>query len=196
MSEVPPGATWWWHWDLGRKPQWQTCPQWLWDVPGERDCVAGNRHQEQDWGVISFSVAAHEISALTFILQRFSHHSWGKIPEKSNREEWLLLQRMTLREPPCQMCDKVRNSWIKTQNILSINPWLPKRSLINVMSLAKWFLDSSHLHLITRVILQESTAAVHFVHFVTTVMPVLNQQTETDVKVGTPEKNFANVKTV
>lgn len=31
-----------------------------------------NRHQEQDWNVISFFVAAHENTALTFILQRFS----------------------------------------------------------------------------------------------------------------------------
>ena len=46
---------------------------------------------------------------------------------------------------------------------------------------------------LTPVMLQESTAAVHSI---TTVMPVLNQQTEIDVKAGTPEKTFANVKLV
>lgn len=92
---------------------------------------------------------------------------------------------------PCVI--NIRNSWIKTQSILSINPWLPKRRCINVMSLAKWFLDPFYLHFITPVLLQESTAAVHST---TTVMPVLNQQTEIDVKAGTPEKTFANVKLV
>lgn len=49
------------------------------------------------------------------------------------------------------------------------------------------------MHLITQVLLQKRATAVHLV---TTVMPLLYHQTKTGRKVGTPEKNFANVKTV
>lgn len=126
---MPPGATWWWHWDLGRKPQWQTCPPVALGCPrweelcGWEQAPGTGLRCDQFLCCCSWDLCPHvyitEVQSL-FLRQNPREEQQGGMA--ASPREWLPENHRT----KCVI--NIRNSWIKTQNILSISPWLPKRS--------------------------------------------------------------------
>lgn len=88
----------------------------------------------------------------------------------------------------------LRLSSIKTRRISSMSMWIYNGSPVNVMKLAKCFMNPPEGgYFAKQIILQKSATNTDLI---TTRMHILNQQTSVDIKVCTLKKNLANIKTM
>lgn len=81
---------------------------------------------------------------------------------------------------------------MKTQSLLSMSMWQFNRSHVNVMSLAKCFMNPPNGHYAKQIILQKTATKTD--GYKTTGMIVLNQSASVAINTCTLEKNLANIK--